>query len=109
MVRTDKVEGDLRHIFANNSFFVSGFYCVVEKRLALVLTCVLYCLMAVIGEIELENRKYECMGGYEMLQVAIQSGVKCNVVACCRPIEWTVIYVMYMPKIHFAFLVGTAL
>lgn len=48
------------------------------NHVALLLTCVLNCVMVLIGKTKLWNTKHESVSGYEMLQVAIVRGGKCN-------------------------------
>lgn len=54
-------------------FYVSNFYCMMKKHLKVVLTCGLYYVMVVAGDICLWNTKYECVGRYEMLRVSMGS------------------------------------
>lgn len=65
----------LHYRYTNISF---PFLVLVRKRLALVLTCFLYCLMIVTDEIVRGNTKYKCVGSYYTLLIAMESGGKCK-------------------------------
>lgn len=57
-------------------FSVFSFYCAVRKRLVLLLTCVLYCVMFAADETGRWNSKYTSVGGPEMLPLAMENAGK---------------------------------
>lgn len=61
-------------------FGISSLYCTVEKRVAFVATCSLYCVLVVTVHIKGGNMTFECIGSYEVLRLAIGAVMSANIV-----------------------------